>query len=197
MEGPTQIRPKGLADYLDVLSKAVFQSGMSWRVVEAKWEGTREAFRGFDPHKVANLTPKQIDALAEDTRLIRNRRKIEATVENAETMLALDDEFGGFRKYLRSFEDFEALSADLVKRFKFLGDTGSYYFLHVVGEPVPPHEQWMKSHRPHGFVPRTSKARTAKAGTSKARTAKAGTSKARTAKAGTSKARTSKPRTRR
>jgi len=40
---------------------------MSWRVVEAKWEGTREAFRGFEPHKVANLTPKQIDALAEDS----------------------------------------------------------------------------------------------------------------------------------
>ena len=180
MEGPTQIRPKGLADYLDVLSKAVFQSGMSWRVVEAKWDGTREAFHGFDPHKVANLTPKQIDALAEDTRLIRNRRKIEATVENAETMLALDDRFGGFKKYLRSFEDFEALSADLVKRFKFLGDTGSYHFLHVVGEPVPPHEQWMKSHRPHGFVPRTSKARTAKARTSKSRTSKARTSKPRT-----------------
>ena len=175
MEGPTQIKPKGLADYLDVLSKAVFQAGISWRVVEAKWEGTREAFRGFDPHKVANLTPKQVDALAEDTRLIRNRRKIEATVENAETMLALEDEFGGFKKYLRSHGDFEALSADLVKRFKFLGDMGSYYFLHVVGEPVPPHDQWMKSHRPQGFAPRTSKARTAKARTSKARTSKPGT----------------------
>jgi 3-methyladenine DNA glycosylase Tag len=172
MEGPTQIKPKGLADYLDVLSKAVFQSGMNWRVVEAKWDGTRDAFRGFDPNKVANLTPKQIDALAEDTRLIRNSRKIEATVENAETMLALENEFGGFKKYLRSFEDFETLSADLVKRFKFLGDTGSYYFLHVVGEPVPPHEQWMKSHRPQGVVPRTSKARTAKARTSKPRRSK-------------------------
>jgi len=155
-----QIEPKGLADYLDVLSKAVFQSGISWHVVEAKWEGTREAFRGFDPRKVANLTPKQIDALAEDTRLIRNRRKIEATVENAETMLQLDDEFGGFKKYLRSHDDFEALSADLVKRFKFVGEMGSYYFLQVVGEPVPPHEQWMKAHRPLRFAPRTSKPRT-------------------------------------
>jgi 3-methyladenine DNA glycosylase Tag len=172
VEGPTQIKPKGLADYLDVLSKAVFQSGITWRVVDAKWEGTREAFRGFDPQKVANLTPKQIDALAEDTRLIRNRRKIEATVENAETMLALDDEFGGFKKYLRSHGDFEALSADLVKRFKFLGDMGSYYFLHVVGEPVPPHEQWMKAHRPQGFAPRTSKARTAKARTTRAPTSR-------------------------
>jgi 3-methyladenine DNA glycosylase Tag len=184
MEGPAQIRPKGLADYLDVMSKAVFQSGMSWRVVEAKWDGTREAFFGFDPHRVANLTPKEIDALAEDTRVIRNRRKLEATVENAETLLALENEFGGFDKYLRSHEDFEALSADLVKRFKFLGDLGSYYFLHVIGEPVPPHEQWMKSHRPQGFAPRTSRSRTARATASK-----------KSAKPKTAKPRTSKPRT--
>src|SRR4029450_7064741 len=125
MEGPTQIKPKGLADYLDVMSKAVFQSGISWRVVEAKWDGTREAFRGFDPHKVANLRPEQIDALGEDTRIIRNGRESEATAENAETMLALDDQFGGFKKSLRSFGDFEALSADLVKGVKFLGGTGA------------------------------------------------------------------------
>ena len=151
MESPTQIRPKGLADYLDVLTKAVFQSGISWRVVEAKWSGTREALRGFDPERVANLSPKDIDRLSADTRLIRNRRKIEATVENAETMLALDRENGGFKKYLRSHADFETLSADLVKRFKLLGDMGAYYFLYVVGEAVPPHEDWMARHRPQGF----------------------------------------------
>lgn len=143
MDAPTQVRPTGLADYLDVLSKAAFQSGISWRVVEAKWPGTREAFRGFDPQKVANLTPKQVDALVVDARLIRNRKKIEATVDNAETMLALDREFGGFRKYLRSFSDFDALQQDLVKRFKFLGPMGAYFFLHVVREEVPPHEEWM------------------------------------------------------
>jgi 3-methyladenine DNA glycosylase Tag len=143
MDGPTQIRPKGLADYLDVLSKAAFQSGISWQVVEAKWPGTRKAFRDFDPKKVAKLTPKQIDALVADTRLIRNRKKIEATIDNAETMLALDREFGGFRKYLRSFSDFDALQRDLVKRFKFLGPTGAYFFLHVVREEVPPHDEWI------------------------------------------------------
>jgi len=142
MDEPTQIRPTGLADYLDVLTRAVFQSGISWRVVEAKWEGTREALRGFDPVKVANLTPKQVDALTKDTRLIRNRRKIEATVENAETMLALDREHGGFRKYLRSFPEYDALQADLVKRFKFLGNMGAFYFLYVVREKVPGYEEW-------------------------------------------------------
>lgn len=154
MEGPTRIKPKGLADYLDVLTKAVFQSGISWRVVEAKWEGTREAFRDFDPDKVASLTPKQVDALTKDTRLIRNRRKIEATVENAETLLALDRDHKGFRRYLRSFDTFDEISADLVKRFRFLGDTGAYYFLYVVGEQVPAHDEWMKRHPPKARAPR-------------------------------------------
>jgi 3-methyladenine DNA glycosylase Tag len=156
MEAPTKIKPTSLADYLDVMSRSIFQSGISWRVVEAKWPGTREAFRGFDPKKVANLTPKQIDALAQDTRLIGNRRKIDATVENAEAMLALEREYGTFKKYLRSHPDFETLSADLVKRFKFLGDMGAYHFLYVVGEKVPDHDAWTSAHRPEGMKPRTS-----------------------------------------
>src|ERR1700730_9959918 len=103
MEGPPRITPTGLADYLDVMSKAVFQSGMSLRVVEAKWPGTREAFHGFDPVHLIDLTPDEVDELARDTRLIRNRRKIEATIQNAQTMLDLDKQFQGFKRYLESF----------------------------------------------------------------------------------------------
>ncbi len=52
MQGPPQqIQPDSLANYLDVLTKAVFQSGISWRVVEAKWAGTREALFEFDPQR--------------------------------------------------------------------------------------------------------------------------------------------------
>ena len=131
-----------------MLTRAVFLSGISWRVVEAKWPGTREALRNFDPEQLAELSPEDIDRLAEDSRLIRNRRKIEATVDNAQTMLDLDREYHGFGRYLKSFSDFDAVSADLVKRFTFLGATGAYYFLHVVGEPVPPHEEWMAAHQP-------------------------------------------------
>jgi DNA-3-methyladenine glycosylase I len=146
MEAPKQIRPKGLADYLEVMTKAAFQSGISWRVIEAKWAGFQEAFDGFDPKKVASLEPPDVDRLAQDTRIVRNRAKIEATVHNARAMLELDREYGGFRKYLRSFDDYDALVKDMRKRFKFLGDTGAYFMLHVVGEEVPPHEEWMGSH---------------------------------------------------
>jgi DNA-3-methyladenine glycosylase I len=146
MEAPKQITAKTPDDYLEVITKAVFQAGISWRVIAAKWDGFREAFHGFDAEKVASLTPKDVDRLAADTRIVRNRSKIEATVENAETILGLEEEFGSFRKYLRSHPDFESTVSDLRKRFKWLGDSGAYYFLHVVKEPVPPHEEWMAAH---------------------------------------------------
>jgi DNA-3-methyladenine glycosylase I len=143
--GPRRIEPRSLGDYLEVLTKSVFQSGMSWRVIEAKWDGFREAFAGFDPRVVAALSPVDVDRLAEDTRIVRNRRKIEATVHNAAEMIALEEEHGDFRTYLRSHADFEETIADLRRHFRFLGDTGAYYFLYVVGEKVPAHEEWMAS----------------------------------------------------
>jgi DNA-3-methyladenine glycosylase I len=146
MQAPVQIKPTGLSDYLEVLTKAVFQSGMSWQVVEAKWSGFREAFSGFDPEAIAALDGDDIERLSEDTRIIRNRRKIEATVHNAEVMLALDGEAGGFVGWLRGHGSFEGTVAALRGEFRFLGDTGAYYFLYVVGERVPPHEEWMAAH---------------------------------------------------
>ncbi len=145
MRAPEKIQPRSLADYLEVMSKSVFQTGMSWKVIEAKWPGIREAFRGFDPAAVVALTPDDLDALTKDTRVIRNRRKIEAIVHNASEMLEAEKTHGSFRGYLRSHGGFEETVADLRKRFKFLGDMGSYHFLWVVNEVVPSYEDWCAS----------------------------------------------------
>ena len=142
MEPPKQITPTKLADYLEVLTKAVFESGMSWKIIENKWPGFREAFHGFDPETVATFSPDQVDALTSDTRIVRNRRKIDATIHNAGVMLDLDREFGGFQNYLRKQGEFWATVADMRKRFKHVGDFGAYYFLYVVGEPVPEHGEF-------------------------------------------------------
>ena len=75
--------PKELSGYLDAMARVMFQTGISWRVVEAKWPGIQEAFRGFEPERVARLTTKDIDRLMDDTRVIRNRKKLEAIVSNA------------------------------------------------------------------------------------------------------------------
>ena len=144
-QAPERIDPKSLGDYLDVMSKATFQAGISWRVVESKWPGIREAFHSFDIDAVADMTEPDIDRLAQDTRVIRNRRKLEAVISNANRILELAGKHGSFQNYLRSHSDFAVTVADLRKQFKFLGDWGCYYFLFVVGEPVPPHEEWMAS----------------------------------------------------
>lgn len=140
MKAPEKVQPRNPGDYLEVMSKAVFQSGISWQVVEHKWPGIREAFCGFDPNAVASFTPAGLDALTNDVRVIRNRRKLEAIVENAKQMLEIEKRHGSFRDYLRSHCGYEETVADLRKRFRFLGESGCYYFLWTVGEQVPAYE---------------------------------------------------------
>jgi DNA-3-methyladenine glycosylase I len=139
---PPRRRPKDLAGYLEVLSRPVFQAGISWRVIDAKWDGIRRAFKGFEPEKVARFGPKQVDALLADESVIRSRPKIEAVIDNAQTLLELDAEHRGFRRYLKSRDDTAAIAADLQRQFRFIGPSGAYMFLYMVGEPVPPHDQW-------------------------------------------------------
>src|SRR5687768_12543549 len=80
MKEPERIKPIKLADYLEVLSKAVFEGGMNWEVIESKWPGFQEAFDGFDPEKIASYSPEDIDRLMADPRIIRNGRKVNATI---------------------------------------------------------------------------------------------------------------------
>ena len=145
VEAPPRIKPKSLDDYLEQLSKSVFQAGISWRVVDAKWTTIKPAFHGFDVERVARMGDREIDRLVADPRVIRSRGKIAAVVHNAQAMLSLERE-GGFGKHLRSFDEYEDLATDLKKRFKFVGDTGTYHFLWTVSHPVPDWHAWAKTH---------------------------------------------------
>ena len=113
VEAPQKISPKGLSDYLEVMSKAAFQAGISWQVVESKWSGTKEAFDNFDPAVIAEYSGSKMADLLEDERVIRNHLKLEAVVFNARRMLELDKQHKGFKKYLRSFGSYEVLVKDL------------------------------------------------------------------------------------
>ncbi len=139
---PPQIKPKRLGDYLEVMSKSVFQSGISWDVVHAKWPGILEAFDGFDAGTVAGYDDERVDQLAQDTRVIRSRPKLAAVVHNARRMVELDREFKGFKRYLKAHGDFEATVRSLRREFKYVGDMGAFHFLYIVGEPVPAYEDW-------------------------------------------------------
>lgn len=138
--------PNTLADYLENMSRAVFTAGMGAAVIDRKWPGTVEAFGGFDPAKVAALTPGDVERLVADTRVVRNRKKIEAIVHNAGELIAVDREFGGVRKYLDSFAETEDLVKDLHGRFKFLGESVARMFLYAVSFREPEQEAWAREH---------------------------------------------------
>ena len=121
--------PDDPAFFLGHLTRSVFEAGISWRVVEGRWDGIREAFHGFDPARVAAMSPAEVAAVENDSRVIRNKAKIRATVDNAREVLAILDEYGSVRGYLASFPDAGAAAADLRRRFEFLGDTGVWRLL--------------------------------------------------------------------
>jgi 3-methyladenine DNA glycosylase Tag len=146
MEGPPpQITPKSPDDYLEQLSKPVFQAGINWRVVNAKWPGIKKGFHDFKIERVARMSDREIDTLMKDEGVIRARPKLNAVVHNANALLELE-RAGGIKKHLRSFDDYEELAADLKKRFKFVGDSGMYHFLWTVKQPVPEWRSWAKAH---------------------------------------------------
>lgn len=142
---PEVIKPTAPGDYLEVMTKAVFQAGIRWSTIEEKWDAFRLLFENFDAEKVSKFTQSDIDRLSTDERILRSPKKISATVENAKTILKLDQEHGGFSNYLRSFKSYEQLAKDLKKRFKFMGEMNAYYFLFRVGEPVPDFDEWVST----------------------------------------------------
>jgi len=130
------------------------QSGLSWLTILRKRENFRRAFAGFDPAKVAEYDEAKIAELLQNPGIIRNRRKIEAAINNAQRFLEIQREFGSFDKYIWGFTNGEIItnhyesiseipatsplsdeiSKDLKKRgFKFLGSVTIYAHLQATG----------------------------------------------------------------
>ncbi len=132
---PAELRGLGDDRYLAMMSMRVFAAGFRWRVIQAKWAGFEEAFHGFDPGWVANLDAEGVEALAQDTRIVRNRPKILSTVANAAFVQQISNDHGGFGDWLAAWpvEDTLGLWEALKKGGDRLGgDTGAW-FLRLVG----------------------------------------------------------------
>ena len=130
------------------------QAGLSWYTVLRKRENYRSLFDGFDPVKIAAYGQQRVESLLLDPGIIRNRQKVAATVNNAQMLLAVQQEFGSFSDYmwrfvggkpmvseLREMSDFQnttaesdAMSKDLRQRgFKFVGSTICYAYMQATG----------------------------------------------------------------
>ncbi|MGH2662069.1 MAG: DNA-3-methyladenine glycosylase I [Actinomycetota bacterium] len=131
-----------------------FQSGLSWLTILRKRENFRKAFRDFEIPVVARFSRRSVDRLLKDPGIVRNRAKIEATINNAHRCIELIGEFGSFARYVWRFEPQEssrpvdhatltqltwspeskALSKDLRRRgWSFVGPTTAYSFMEAVG----------------------------------------------------------------
>jgi DNA-3-methyladenine glycosylase I len=130
------------------------QAGLSWMTILRKRDGYRRAFAAFDPARVATYEKADIERLLGDASIVRNRAKIESTVNNAAAVLDTQGEYGSFAAYLWAFvggtpvqnawRDLADLPAqtDLSKRisrelkrrgFRFVGPTTVYAFLQAAG----------------------------------------------------------------
>lgn len=131
------------------------QAGLSWITILKRREEYRKAFASFHVEEVAQFTAKDVERLLQNAGIIRNRRKIETTITNAQLFIEVQKEFGSFSSYLKSFlpdnkpiiNHFKSLSEvpastplsdtiskDMKKRgFKFFGTTICYAFLQATG----------------------------------------------------------------
>ncbi len=111
-----------------------FQAGLSWITILRKRENFRKAFRGFDPEKIARFTQRDVERLMLDAGIVRNRLKIEGSVQSAKAYLAVRKEFGSFDRFIWQFTDQNQMSKELLRRgFKFVGPTICYAFMQAVG----------------------------------------------------------------
>ena len=130
------------------------QAGLTWQTVLNKRENYRKAFHGFEPSKVARYNNNDVQRLLRDPGIIRNRLKIDATINNARRVLELLKEFDSLDKYIWQFvggkpikhrfqslneipattRESDAMSKDLLKRgLRFVGPTICYAFMQAVG----------------------------------------------------------------
>ncbi len=131
-----------------------FQAGLSWITILKRRDNFRRAFSNFDVHAIAGYTENDVDRLMHDSGIIRNQQKIRATINNAQRMLEVRQEFGTFCDYWWQWVDYipiqsqlsemkeyqattplsDAISKDLKKRgFKFVGSTTMYAHMQAAG----------------------------------------------------------------
>jgi DNA-3-methyladenine glycosylase I len=130
------------------------QAGLSWETILKKRDNYRKAFDGFDPAVIAKYGAKKRTSLLADAGIVRNRLKIDATIQNAKAFADVVAELGSFDKYLWSFvegrprqngrkspkdvppksPESDAMSKDLKRRgFKFVGSTICYALMQATG----------------------------------------------------------------
>ncbi len=108
----------------EVMSLQVFQAGLTWRMILGRRDAFRKAFHDWNIDAVAGMSPDGLESLLKDPSIIRNRRKIEACVENARTIQGIQQDHGSFCRWFYEgleTDDLAGLQKQLRATFKFMG----------------------------------------------------------------------------
>jgi 3-methyladenine DNA glycosylase Tag len=127
------------AGYLEAAARIIFMGGLNRQVVDGKWLGFRQMFSNFEVAAVAELTPDDVDRIAQDDRVIKYRAKLAAVVTNARTMAAISAEHGSFAAYVDELYAKEGpgeASRALAKEFSYVSEQGAKHWLYATGYDI-------------------------------------------------------------
>lgn len=126
-----------------------FQAGLSWECILNKREEFRKSYDNFDIDKIINYDDSKIKELLENEKIVRNKLKINASINNSKIFKKIQKEYGSFDKYIWSFtnnevinEDFDVIKSELSDRIsedlknrgmKFVGTIIIYSYLQAIG----------------------------------------------------------------
>lgn len=133
------------AGHLKRMALEIFMCGLSWKIVLVKTPALEAAFHGFEPDKVAGLTRRDVDRLCQNADIIRNRRKIEATIANGRAFVDLAGEHGTYVKWLKKLpastpEQVKSLYKVFKDTFAFMGPETTKCYLMGCGKIPPAHD---------------------------------------------------------
>lgn len=126
------VKPDSDREYFEILCLCLLQAGLNWNSIRKHWPKYKEGFCSFD---IDRLAEAQASELLENPNVIKNGRKIEAIIYNAQQFQSIEKEYGSFAAYLETLKpqnEKEQLKS-LSKRFKQVGAETADYFFHSIG----------------------------------------------------------------
>ncbi|MCW4041571.1 MAG: DNA-3-methyladenine glycosylase I [Candidatus Bathyarchaeota archaeon] len=132
-------KPSNDSAYFENLTRCIFQAGLNWQVVTMKWENFQNVFHNFNIKIVAAFNQADVKQLISNSDIIRNKRKIESTIYNAQEFQRIANEAGTFQTWIDALDkssNYAGVVKQLITRFKHVGQMTAHTFLHSVGEDI-------------------------------------------------------------
>jgi 3-methyladenine DNA glycosylase Tag len=137
-------RPPNDDAYFENMARVIFLAGLSWKMIDRKWENFKKAFKNFSIDEVAMFDEEDLKRLMNNSSIVRNRAKILATINNAKQFQKIKKEFGSFQSFLDSLDksnNYAVVIKTLGNRFDRLGPSSARLFLYSVGEDITHSEE--------------------------------------------------------